>query len=669
MTISTGKIQYESRSASVNFKTYIESIGSNNRTIRIKGELTANTSFAIPSNVEITVSKRGKLTIGDGVTVTFNGPVNSNGLSWIDSYIDSPPIFNNRTSINADEFIDSDINKLKSAVASAIASGIKDVYISSLTIDSDYTVPTSINLHISGVITLTGTAVFTVEKGYDWGIRQIFSCSPTSKVIINQTDFIRPEWFGAKGDGITDDIDAFEKALGYIGNDAYFINHVVKVSAASYIISKPIILWNGVSLIGDGIGQSLISMTSPSATTGISGNTPVRDNPRDVNCAVAIFSRDISYTYFNQIKNIKIKGPSASSSEQSSAVRLDYVVYAPEVSHMTIERARLDEAFFGFFSYNTWMCTLTDVSCLNATKCGFGILDDGSGKGGSTSTIFTRCWVNTSTVGYFLFGLNYSSLINCGADHIKMYVLDAVFANKSTPYWFKLSFLDAQSCGCEDLDGHHVFFCESGSILLSEPQMTGFNGDVTGRTIYMIYAPNCDLTLIGGNFNYIGFDKTDATEVYCLFSQGSTNKITIIGDLISSVKDVNSATIFPLLTNTKGGIQLDGDQIVYRSLASKVLTNVDVDDLTARTRMSGTLTTTATSGSNVDLSLGSEYNLIDAVAQINEESDGVILNKNVRVAFIYGSPNNKARIWITKADGTTDTGTYSIRITYYYVRL
>jgi hypothetical protein len=70
-----------------------------------------------------------------------------------------------------------------------------------------------------------------------------------NKRYVRQYEFVRPEYFGAKGDGTTDDATAINQAIKFRGGD-------IKFFAKTYAIASPIKLERGIRLIGAGMADT-----------------------------------------------------------------------------------------------------------------------------------------------------------------------------------------------------------------------------------------------------------------------------------------------------------------------------------------------------------------------------------------------------------------------------
>lgn len=136
------------------------------------------------------------------------------------------------------------------ASLSAAVAAIGSVAKTELQISGDTTV--AANLTVTGNIALTmlGTSIITVNSGvtltiangadFKADVRQVFAGTGTVKFTGSKPKDIYPEWFGAVGDGTTDDLAAFNKIIATSDHVAYNPTgalHIVLSSGKNYWLS------------------------------------------------------------------------------------------------------------------------------------------------------------------------------------------------------------------------------------------------------------------------------------------------------------------------------------------------------------------------------------------------------------------------------------------------
>ncbi len=90
---------------------------------------------------------------------------------------------------------------------------IRDVVLGTYTISADKTVTTNLGYIPEGVLYEVATGkTLTISGSFDAGRYQVFNCVGTGKVVFGLGITAYPEWFGAEGDGLTDDTAALQAA-------------------------------------------------------------------------------------------------------------------------------------------------------------------------------------------------------------------------------------------------------------------------------------------------------------------------------------------------------------------------------------------------------------------------------------------------------------------------
>lgn len=466
--------------------------------------------------------------------------------------------------------------------------------------------------------------------------------------IVTVTDFP-----GVVGDGVTDCADGLDLVMEYVGmlSSMSMFQRKTKIRFPSghYKTSRPFILWDGASMSGDSQSSTLLEMTSSTATTGITGTTPVRNLPRDVNCCVAVFSSVAGYPYRTSISDIQIFG--VSGAVTSTTGKVESAIYAPEAAFLTVDRVRAWYTNYGILSYNLWMCSFRDLDLREHGKIAFALLDDGTGRGGSTSCGFARVYAHTCSGGFWLYGLNYSTMNSCGADSIGQ----GLATNRSeSPYvFYGCQGLVCNGIGAEAVYTRRVVFIIDGHVTLNEPDFYGMMQNVSGEQIYLInVTTNGNLVINGGKIHGVNFDKTLASECYAVVqTNGTAGSVTAVNSQITETTvDVNGAAIGNVMYGTR----------IWRGK----ITNVDgnIQSVQSSTK---TVITTGTTDSLIASGLDSaKYVVTDAVVQLNKS--GPTPAEAAYKIQVTSVALASARIYISNHDGAAYFGTLPIRVTFTY---
>jgi len=138
---------------------------------------------------------------------------------------DQYPIYSDRSATTSYWVDASSYSSLTDAIA-AIGPQEKTLLIpKALDISKSITIPENINLHFEkgGKLTIPTAVTVTINGGVDAGLFQIFECQGTGKVAFGQgaVKEVYPQWWGAKGNGKTDDTSAIQAAI-VAGSVIYF---------------------------------------------------------------------------------------------------------------------------------------------------------------------------------------------------------------------------------------------------------------------------------------------------------------------------------------------------------------------------------------------------------------------------------------------------------------
>ena len=184
-----------------------------------------------------------------------------------------------------------DENALANTIAAAQASGIKAVTVAGGTalVGSALTVPKGVTLRVleGAQIKPANGVTVTINGAFEAGLYQVFDTSAGGTIAFGPgaVERVLPQWWGAKGDGATDDaaaiqsmIDAIEAAGG----------GVCYLPPGTYLVGSTIELKDGVTLQGSGIGHVAIK-----AAPGLIGTVIRNADTTNGNRNIAILDLEV----------------------------------------------------------------------------------------------------------------------------------------------------------------------------------------------------------------------------------------------------------------------------------------------------------------------------------------------------------------------------------------
>lgn len=194
-------------------------------------------------------------------------------------------------------------------------------------------------------------------------------------------NYITPEMFGAKGDGVTDDTEAIQEAFD---SD---LSNIVIFDRKTYFIT------------------SQLNINKPKLIKGV-GYSYTPNSSSVLKCDGDCIKINSSYV---KIANIYLQGNKNIQPYENICITVN------DINSKALAQVTLEDIFIAYFDegckINGYSWNYNNVNINNVNR-GFNIL-------GGTAHRFNGCSVNICDYGFETKDVIYSTLINCGVDHVK----------------------------------------------------------------------------------------------------------------------------------------------------------------------------------------------------------------------------------------------------------
>lgn len=178
----------------------------------------------------------GENFLRNGTVAAFVSRVRDDAAAEAQAVADSQAVTVRAPWIDAGAYGSSLTGKTIQSAIDAISSANRTLLLApgTWTISSDVTVPSNVNLRFEqgAIVSIKAGAVFAIDGPIEAGLYHIFDGSGSVSFGSGHIEKIYPQWWGARGDGVTDDHSAIQRCINSLPTGG-----VVKFPIGKYMVS------------------------------------------------------------------------------------------------------------------------------------------------------------------------------------------------------------------------------------------------------------------------------------------------------------------------------------------------------------------------------------------------------------------------------------------------
>lgn len=330
---------------------------------------------------------------------------------------------------------------------------------------------------------------------------------------VTLSSFVKPQDFGAIGDGVTDDTAAFQKAI----ESAY--NKVLLVPYGKYLISSPLSIEEPICILGT---QSIIKNYTVNGTSHAPESYITTSS--SINAIFVISSTNVT------IRDIAIDANSKAS----------YGLYSDDtnsISRINLENVHVKNAINDGFHLCMYLSSFRLCTAFNCGRRGFSL---GSSTGANmTSVSIQSCYADACPTGFYITHFVYSAMFSCAAD------------NSTDAYVIISSSITIQSCGCER--AANPMYIQAGRYItlidFYAVNVKNKNNQNTNGAIIKTYGLTYNMVISGVRFHQLDEDDSRGVETYKMYklrlAADRLDQVTILDDSIKYAEIFLDTAKFP----------------------------------------------------------------------------------------------------------------------------